>query len=174
MLLTWTLRTAVGACAVPRHGFDQLLQRSFIARLLALVQRRCHLLLLTSAPVATQGREKERAVNVHKGKHVGSRSPELQNNYCGKEKSISGQATQGNRGSKSSSRSAMTSNALPSNITHMGARNKRSQGLAFCLNPAQRPATRQPCPDKHAHLHQVRSSTARPGHLGHCHHGRNG
>jgi hypothetical protein len=36
----------------------------------------------------------------------------------------------------------MTSNALPSNITHMGARNTlRSQGLAFYLNSAQCPAT---------------------------------
>jgi hypothetical protein len=67
MLLTWTLRTAVGTRAVSRHGLDQLLQRSFIARLLALVQRRCHLLLLTSAPVATRGREKERAVERAQG-----------------------------------------------------------------------------------------------------------
>jgi hypothetical protein len=43
----------------------------------------------------------------------------------------------------------MTSNALPSNITHMAARNLKlqSQGLAFYLNTAQCPCDPvEPCP----------------------------
>lgn len=71
MLLTWIFRTTVGACAISWDRLDQLLESLLIARLLALVQGRCHA-RLTSAKAATQGigSGSERA-NVHKGKHVG-------------------------------------------------------------------------------------------------------
>jgi hypothetical protein len=58
MLLTWIPCATVGACAVPRDRLDQLLQRPLVARLLALVQGRCHLVLVrTRAPGAARGEE---------------------------------------------------------------------------------------------------------------------
>lgn len=71
MLLTWILRTTVGTRVVSRNRLDQFLERPLVARLLALVQGRCHLLRM-NAPSATRGIEigSERQ-NVHEGKHVG-------------------------------------------------------------------------------------------------------
>jgi hypothetical protein len=54
MLLTWILCATVGTRAVPWDGLDQLLQRPLVARLLALVQGRCHLVRM-NAPSATRG-----------------------------------------------------------------------------------------------------------------------
>jgi hypothetical protein len=41
-MLTWVPRATVGASAVARDRLDQVLERALIARLLALVQSRCH------------------------------------------------------------------------------------------------------------------------------------
>jgi hypothetical protein len=70
MLLTRVSCTTVGACAVSRHRLDQLLQCSLIARLLALVQGRCHV-VRSKARVAREMMLGERRQNVHEGKRAG-------------------------------------------------------------------------------------------------------
>jgi hypothetical protein len=71
MLLTWVLCTAVSAGAVSGDRLDQLLQRSLIARLLALVQGRCHLVVRSNARVARGMMLGGRRQNVHEGKRAG-------------------------------------------------------------------------------------------------------
>jgi hypothetical protein len=74
ILLTWVLRTTIGTRAVSRDRLDQLLQRPLIARLLALVQGRCHL-ARANAPVAKRvigiGSGRLNVRNLIRGIHVG-------------------------------------------------------------------------------------------------------
>jgi hypothetical protein len=42
VLFTWIPRTAIGAGAIPRNCFNQVLQRTLIARLLTFIQGRRH------------------------------------------------------------------------------------------------------------------------------------
>ena len=114
MLLTWILRTTVGACAISWNRLDQLLESLLIARLLALVQGRCHA-RLTNAKVATQGTglgsERE---NVHKAKCVGVEAgrlrPGLQYQLL-QEGQLHGKRELCNRGCSIEELEAMTSNA---------------------------------------------------------------